>query len=161
MWNFFIILELIEEFKYVRDKALWVGIVFTDWKIKESKLSIDLEKHIGTDFSDLTRNKFGWVKNRNNGFLDDSAEELDTNFFKDYSWGAVDQNGWWLVFLGINFEEFILLENELINSEKFGDFLKNDMLVVLELKDEGLVGCGKQFKHLCFGLECDGPEMFV
>ena len=161
MRDFFVVLELIEKFKYVRDEFLWVRIVFADWKIKEPDLSINWEKHIGTDFSDFTGDKFGWVENRNNHFLDNTTEELDTHFVKDYSCGAVDQNWWRLVFFGINFEEFILLEDKLIDGKKFCNFLKNDIFVVLELEDKGLVGCGKQFKHLCFGLECDGPEMFV
>lgn len=49
----------------------------------------------------------------------------------------------------------------MIDSEKFGDFLEDDILVMFELKDKGLIGCGKELKDLSFGLECDRSQMFV
>lgn len=59
-------------------------VIFYYGKVQEPKLSIDLEKHVRTNFTDLTGDKFGGVKNGNNSFLDDAAKELDTDFFKDY-----------------------------------------------------------------------------
>ena len=110
MRNLIVVLDLLEKLKDFGDEVLWVAILFADGKVEKSNLSIDLKKHVSSDLSDLTGYKFCRVKNRNYGLLDDATKELDVDFIKDYSWGTVDQNGRELVFFGINFEEFILLE---------------------------------------------------
>ncbi len=82
MRDFLVVFELVEQFEYFRDEILLVGIVPFDGKVEESKFSIDFEKHLRGDFSDLTWNKFGGVENGDDSFLNDSTEELDGDFIK-------------------------------------------------------------------------------
>jgi hypothetical protein len=73
---------LIEQFEDFREDALLFGIVFFDRKVQESEFSIDLEKHLRSDFPDLTGNEFGGVENGDNGFLDDFTQELNGDFIE-------------------------------------------------------------------------------
>lgn len=82
MRDFLVVFELIEQIEYVRDEILLVWIVLFDGKVEESELSIDFEKHLRGDLSDLTGDKFGGVENGDDGFLDDSTEELNGDFIE-------------------------------------------------------------------------------
>jgi hypothetical protein len=49
----------------------------------------------------------------------------------------------------------------LIDDKEFRELINDDIFIMFELEDEGLIGGGKDFEHFSFGLECDGPEMLV
>ncbi len=73
---------MVEQFEDVREDALLFGVVFFDRKVQESEFSIDLKKHLRSDFPDLTGNEFGGVENGDDGFLDDFAQELNGDFIE-------------------------------------------------------------------------------
>ena len=49
----------------------------------------------------------------------------------------------------------------MVDGKEFSKLIDNDIFVMFELKNEGLIGGGKDFEHLGFGLESDGSEMLV
>jgi hypothetical protein len=49
----------------------------------------------------------------------------------------------------------------LVDGKEFSKLIDDNIFVMLKLKNEGLIGGGKDFEHLGFGLESDGSKMLV